>query len=267
MSVRLDVRILGRLEVSVGDTSIRLAGRQAQALFAILVLDPRPRARDAIATDLWPEADVGSSASLRQALWLVRSGFAAAHVDPDEILEIETETVGLRSSVRLRLDAARFETLLHCTPGDPEAALRLYRGDLAEGLGHECFAAERERLSDLYEDALAIVADRRLDAGDLEGGRMAAERLLARDPLREEAHGVLITYYGATGSRSQVVRQYRRLRSILRRELDVDPLPETEAAYRRALQRTVEASRRRAGGEGFTTRDSRELPRVLVAGG
>jgi DNA-binding SARP family transcriptional activator len=33
-----------------------------------------------------------------------------------------------------------------------------------------------------------------------------------------------------------VLRQYRRLRDLLRRELDVDPLPETEAAFRAALR-------------------------------
>lgn len=266
MGVALDVRLLGRLAVAVGGTPVRLAGRQAQALFALVILDRRPRARDAIANDLWPDGDGGSAASLRQALWLVRSGLATAGIDPDDVLEIEPETVGLRPAVSLRLDAARFEALLRSTPGDPEAALRLYDGDLAEGLGHECFAAERERLSDLYEDALALVAVRRLDAGDLDGARVAAERLLARDPLREEAHAVLIAVYAATGTRSQVVRQYRRLRSILRRELDVDPLPETDAAYRRALRRSVETSRRRAGSDRFAPRDPRALPRVLIAG-
>ena len=72
-------------------------------------------------------------------------------------------------------------------PGLPtETAVELYRGDLAEGLGHDCFAAERERLSDLFEDALSDVGEERLRRGDLAGARRAAEELLARDPLREE---------------------------------------------------------------------------------
>ncbi|HYH94242.1 MAG TPA: bacterial transcriptional activator domain-containing protein, partial [Candidatus Saccharimonadales bacterium] len=133
----------------------------------------------------------------------------------------------------------------HCAD-DPacaaEQAISLYTGDLAEGLGHECFAAERERLADRYEDALAIVAEQRLVDGDLEGARTAAERLLARDPLREEAHGVVIAVHGLAGTRSQVVRQYRRLRLVLARELSELPLPETDAIYRLALARTVARS-------------------------
>ena len=97
-----------------------------------------------------------------------------------------------------------------------EAAVELYHGDLLEGLGHDCFAAERERLSDRFEDALAIVAERRLADGDVAGAQAAADRLLERDPLREEAHAVLIAVHGLIGSRSQVVRQYRRLHDVLR---------------------------------------------------
>ena len=91
-----------------------------------------------------------------------------------------------------------------------------------------------------------MVARQRLDAGDEEGARLAAERLIGRDPLREEAHEVLIAVHGQTGTRSQVVRQYRRLCDVLARELGEAPLPETDATYRAALAQTVERSRERA---------------------
>ena len=128
-----------------------------------------------------------------------------------------------------------------------EAAVELYHGDLLEGLGHECFAAERERLSDRFEDALAIVAERRLaDGRRVPGAQAAADRLLERDPLREEAHAVLIAVHGLIGSRSQVIRQYRRLHEVLARELDETPLPDTEAIYRQALDQTMRRATERA---------------------
>jgi DNA-binding SARP family transcriptional activator len=74
----------------------------------------------------------------------------------------------------------------------------------------------------------------------------AATQALARDPLREEAHAVLIGAYGQAGTRSQVVRQYRRLCEVLRAELEVSPLPETDATYRAALDSTMRRSRARA---------------------
>jgi DNA-binding SARP family transcriptional activator len=249
--VTLRVRLLGRVEVALADgTPVRLSGRHAQALFTLLVLCRRPRSRDALATDLWPDSDGASSAALRQALWLVRNAFAAAGMAADAILEVETDTIGLRPDARIELDTERFEACARSDECRTETAVELYRGDLAEGIGHDCFASERERLSDLYEDVLAEVAERRLEGGDLVGARAAAELLLARDSLREEAHAVIIAVHGLIGSRSQAARQYRRLRTVLSRELGVDPLPETESTYRRALARTLERSRERASALG-----------------
>jgi len=247
----LKVRLLGRFEVEACGARVRLAGRHAQALFALLALRPRSRLRDAIAADLWPDFDGPSASSLRQALWLVRTGLASAGVDPDSLLEVGQDTIGLRREVRLDLDVTRFEELVADGPKSAGRARNLYRGDLAEGLGHECFAADRERLSDLYEDALAFVADARLAAGDVPGAREAATLVLGRDPLREEAHAVLIAAYGMVGSRSQVVRQYRRLCDILRTELAVPPLPETDATYRAAIDLTVERSADVAAGRAY----------------
>jgi DNA-binding SARP family transcriptional activator len=68
--------------------------------------------------------------------------------------------------------------------------------------------------------------------------------------------------HGLTGSRSQVVRQYRRLRVVLARELAERPLPETDATYRLALSRTVERSMERASVMERPTR----APLAAVAG-
>jgi DNA-binding SARP family transcriptional activator len=244
----LSIRLIGRLEVLAGGVHVRITGRHAQALTALLALRPRPRLRDAIAAELWPEVDGPSAASLRQALWLVRSSIASVGLQPEAWLDVDQETLGLQPGATLDLDVARFERLAELAddPSAEEDALSLYRGDLLEGLGHECFAAERERLSDCYEDLLARISAARLSRGDVTGARQAATELLGRDPLREEAHAVLIAAYGLAGSRSQVVRQYRRVCSILRTELAVTPLPETDAAYRMALAAANARSRERA---------------------
>ena len=116
----------------------------------------------------------------------VRQRLTEAGIDPDGLLDIDGDTVGIRIEARIDLDVTAFEACLGDEACGAEAAIELYHGDLLEGLGHDCFAAERERLSDRFEDALAIVAERRLAAGDPLGARAAAERLLERDLLREE---------------------------------------------------------------------------------
>jgi len=243
----LAIGLLGRVDIQADEVTVRIGGRHAQALIALLALRPRPRLRDTLAAELWPEAGAPSAASLRQALWLIRSSLAAAGVDADRWLEADQDTIGIHRDVSLDLDVDRFERLaMSGSPEDRERARRIYAGDLLEGLGHECFAADRERLSDLYEDLLAEIAQHRLDHGDTIGARRAASELLTRDPLREEAHAVLIAAFGRAGSRSQVVRQYRRVCTILRTELAVAPLPETDAVYRQALAIAARRSSDRA---------------------
>lgn len=263
----LHVSLLGRLEARTSSgRDVPLSGRHAQALFALLVLARRPRSRDAIAADLWPESDTSSTGALRQALWLVRHGLTLAGVDPAAVLEIEPDTLGIRPSAIASLDLTAFEACLD-TPGCTlETAIGLYRGDLVEGLGHDCFAAERERLADRFEDALVLVAEARLADGDLGGACAAAQHVLVRDPLREEGHAILIEVHGRSGSRSQVIRQYRRLASILDRELGEAPLPDTDATYRLALERAVARSRQRAAAiaSGADPVDALERPHLLA---
>jgi DNA-binding SARP family transcriptional activator len=258
----LTIRLLGRLEVRAGTTPIRIGGRHAQALLGLLALRPRLRLRDTIAAELWPDLDGPSAASLRQALWLIRSAFTAAGLVADDWIEADQDSLGIRRDVRLDLDTDLFDRLATGIADDAERGIALYSGDLLEGLGHECFAAERERLSDVYEDLLATAAAARLDRGDLVGARWAATELLARDPLREEAHAVLIALYGKSGSRSQIVRQYRRLCGILRSELSVTPLPETDATYRAALARATDRSHERVAKLGY---ERRRFAPVLVS--
>lgn len=224
-----EIRLFGRVELDVAGRPAKLRGRQAQALLALLALEPGPRPREVLATALWPEADGPSSAAcLRQTLWLLRGAVSRAGGEPDRLFDADPLEIGLRVGADVTVDVAAFECDRLGPPAARERALACYRSDLAEGLYQEFLAFERERLRDAHEDLLArVAADRRL-AGDLAGAREAVTALLRLDPLREEAHLELIRLHAAVGQRSQVLRQYERMREILGRDLGVEPLPETE---------------------------------------
>jgi DNA-binding SARP family transcriptional activator len=241
----LRVRLLGRVRASWHGRDIRFGSRNAWGLLALVALRPRARPRESIAADLWPDGNGSSAAALRQALWMVRSGLVDVGANPDALLDLDDDAIGLRAELSIDLDTVQFEELAQSRPPRSEEAVALYGGELAEGLTQECFARERERLADLYEDVLADVASALLARDDLEAARLAALRLVGLDPLREEAHTVLIDVYSRCGSRSQVSRQYRRLRALLRDELGVEPLPETDAIYHAAMDRTWARSARR----------------------
>jgi DNA-binding SARP family transcriptional activator len=60
-------------------------------------------------------------------------------------------------------------------------------------------------------------------------------RLLVLEPEREEWHRALMLAYRASGERALALRQFHACRSVLRRELGVEPSPETQELYRRVL--------------------------------
>ena len=97
---------------------------------------------------------------------------------------------------RIDLDVTAFEACLLEAACEAERAVELYHGDLLEGLGHDCFAAERERLSDRFEDALAIVAEGRLAAGD---PRERVRRLTACSSATRSARRPMRSSSGSTG--------------------------------------------------------------------
>ena len=156
------------------------------------------------------------------------------------------ETIGIRADATIALDIVAFEACLDATVCGAERAVGLYGGDLVEGSGTTASRPSASASPTATRTPSSTVAERRSPTATFAARSRRRERLIARDPLREEAHAVLIAVHGLMGSRSQVVRQYRRLQVVLDRELGEPPLPETDAAYRLAMRHAVQRSMERA---------------------
>ena len=80
MSQRLDVRLLGKFEVSRDGKTIALTSRPAQSLFAYLILKAgTAHRREKLAGLLWPDSlEETARDNLRHALWRVRKALETA---------------------------------------------------------------------------------------------------------------------------------------------------------------------------------------------
>ncbi len=237
----LRVYAFGRLRVSYADGDVcRFPSRQAESLFGYLALHagadlPREVLIEQVLNDY---TDLKSArARLSTALWRVRRTLLDAGAPADEYLVAERDTVGLTGGAALWVDMSAFLEALQAaaTAENPERAwaqaVECYQGDLCEGLYHDWCLAERERLERLL---LRTLGQMMVACGAREAFEEAialGQRILARDPLREEIHRALMSYYYRLGSRTEAVRQYQRCRNLLRAELGIDPMPETQALY------------------------------------
>ncbi len=160
-------------------------------------------ARDRLAELIWAGRGEQADGSLRQELVRLRRAIG------EEALPTGTVSQPLRlNPERIDIDVARFRSAAGESGGASEA-LALYRGPLLEDfplrpkepLG-EWFRGRRGRLRDIARALMLRI----LRSG--EGSPALAERLIALDPLCEEAYRFLIRRFAAEGDLGGSQRRY-----------------------------------------------------------
>jgi DNA-binding SARP family transcriptional activator len=227
-SPALRARLLGTVDLRLGERQLPpLDSARAESLLAYLLLHrdaPLPRQR--LAFLLWPGSDEGQAqTNLRKVLHTLRRALPEA----DRLIEIGPRTLRWRADAPLWLDVEQFERAL--AGGRLEEAVELYAGELLEGRYDEWLAGERERLAGRYAEALERLARRHGQNRRWPDAIRCAERLVARDSLREESHRLLMRLCQASGDRARAVRAYHVCATTLESELGIEPSPETRAVY------------------------------------
>ena len=232
---RLDIRLLGPLEVRVGGTPLAVDTRKALAILALLATDDRPFARDELATLLWPDADDESArGALRRTLSSLRAALGGRWVRIDRSrvrLEADGVEVDLRRAAALAASSG---------PGDLAAAAAIHRGPFLAGFSlrdapdfDDWQAARATAVAAQLSALLDRLAATLLASGDTDGALAAARRRVAADPLDEGGQRRLIELLAVAGDRSGAIRQYRSCVAVLDAELGVLPLAETTELYER----------------------------------
>ena len=81
----------------------------------------------------------------------------------------------------------------------------------------------------------------------VEAAVQTATRLLALDPVQEDAHRTLMRLHARGGRRAAALRQYQTCVAVLQKELGVEPEPATRRLYLEILQRAPRPAPGRAG--------------------
>ena len=224
----LTVRLLGGVAV-VADGH-ELAGFEAprlRELLARLVL-ARGAALDrpALAFALWPAStEPQARTNLRHLLHDLRRALPEA----ERYVEITPSRLRWRPDAPAAVDVLGF--LAACEAGDPEGALGHYGGDLLPGAYADAVLAERERLAALAGDALRSLIAAAAAAGDDAAALDWGWRLLAHDPLAEDAYRAMMEAHARQGERASALRLYHACVEMLARELDVEPSAATRRVY------------------------------------
>ncbi len=116
-----------------------------------------------------------------------------------------------------------------------QAAVKLYAGNyLPERRYEDWTSAERERLQVLILNMMTKLADLMLERNSLESIRLT-QRVLALDPVWEDAYRTQMRAYQLNGNRPLAIRTYQQCVKQLAEEFGVEPLPETYELYEEIL--------------------------------
>lgn len=127
-----------------------------------------------------------------------------------------------------------------------QSALHLYRGPFLDGLvlpdavaWELWLTTERERWHQSVMHLLEQLVDLWQSMGNWSEVIATARRALLYDNLHEPMYRALIAAHARLGERADALRQYNTLRTLLERELGVQPLPETEQLRTAILNGTL----------------------------
>lgn len=234
------IRLLGGFRVSVNardipDSEWRL--RKAKAVVKLLALAPGHRLqREQVLDSLWPGLDPDAAGGqLRKVVHEARRILDPSPSALDRYL-ISGEQLRLRrESTWVDVDAFEAAALRARRTGDPAAyaaAIGLYEGDLLPEDRYEDWVTTKE--GSLRSDFLALLVEqaRLLEArANFDGAVSALRRVIAADPIHEEAGAALMRVLALTGRRHEAMQEHERLRAALDRELGVEPDPATERLF------------------------------------
>lgn len=226
----VEIGVLGALEVRRAGTPAALPGaRPRAALAALTVHAPHPVSVDALVAAVWgddavPARPRGAVHTVVSRLRAVLGGEAVRAGPAGYCLALPDGAV----------DAGRFEALRRRAAGLPpdraagtlDEALALWRGPAYAEFADRGFAvAEAARLEELR---LRTVEDRAvlaLQTGAVDDAVSALEELVTEQPLRERAHGLLMTALYRGGRAAEALARFAALRRTLAGELGLDPAP------------------------------------------
>jgi DNA-binding SARP family transcriptional activator len=219
----------------------------SQRVLAFLALQLRPQTRSYVAATLWTNfKEERAGASLRSALWRINHcGYPLIAADARTLRLMPDVVVDLRESARSAQEVLRGQTKGRAVRVDGLTA-----GDLLPGWYEEWVVTEREHFRQLRLHALEELCEQLTEEGRFGQAVEAGLAAVCGEPLRESAHRVLIRAYLQEGNRAEAIRQYEACREVLRRELNIDPSPVTQALLSSPTARTAVAvtMRERSGG-------------------
>ena len=251
MPQQLTLQFLGPPQLYLNHEPVIADRRKAIALLAYLAVQGDRQTRDSLSALLWPDYDQSKAfTNLRHIVWEIQKMIGEGWILADR------ETIGWSPEADISVDVHQLETLLAQAFKQKDVPVRaaqladsvkLYRGHFLTGFSlkdapefNEWAFAKSEEFRQQFARVLTVLSDDLCTLGQPEQSIVYARRLITLDPLNEASHRQLMQVYIQAGQYSAALKQYQACEQILRKELGMDPQPETRELYKKIRKREIQ---------------------------
>lgn len=237
--------LFGPPRLEIDGRPVPASAWRSQRAFQILIylaLHPRGVVRDQLLETFWPGRQLAAGRrNFHPTLSYLRKVLPASEVAP---LRREGETYRLETGYPLtcdvwELDRALEEARHAAKPGEKlealERAAALGAHPFLEGFYGDWADEQQTRMRDRMERVLLQCGEAASAAGDTERAFQHFRRAAELDPYRETTRVSVIECLVQLGNRRAALVEVERMRTMLRDELGVEPVPETAARLERLL--------------------------------
>ena len=230
------LRVLGQIDLrAAGGSEVRPVLAQPKRLAVLVYLaasrPQRMHRRDALLSLFWPDVPEDRARNgLRQALHQLRHALG-----PEVLTTRGTDSVGVNATA-IACDAAEFEDALD--RGRLADAVRAYGGEFLPAFAiegtqafNEWLDEMRRRLRNRAARAGWALAEQLERGGDMAAAAASARRAAELTVDDESALRQLMSLLDRAGDPTGAIRAYEEFAARLRRDLDLEPSPNTRALH------------------------------------
>jgi len=249
----LEIYCLGKFEIRSSWKKVERwkSVKGKTVLQYIITRDSKPVQKEVLMEVLWPECDPQSANNnLKAAIHGLRNtlGELFESKESGPLVLFEQGSYLLDPGIKVWVDVSEFEK--HWLQGQAlekqgkydsameeyKAADELYRGDYMEDEPYQEWTLfNREALKDVNLLILAKLANHSILNEDFDSCITYSQKILAKDPCREDAYRRLMRCHSKLGQRNRALRWYEICCQTIRNELDTEPDTKTSELYLQLL--------------------------------